>query len=98
MVNKKELIATTATKAGITKQDCEMVINAFIDAVVEAASTDDVNLGDIGKFKIAETKPTAERTMTSGLTGKEVVIPAKPAGKKATFKISKRIKDAVAGK
>jgi len=95
MVTKKDLIATTATAIGITQKDCAAVIDAFLGAVETAVveSKDDVSLGDLGKFKVVETKAKAARTMTSGLTGKEVVIPAKDAGTKVIFKLSKKIKD-----
>lgn len=99
MISKKDVVAKAASSVGVTQKDCLAIVDAFIDAVIEAVATkDDVNLGDLGKIKIVDTKPTAERKMTSGLTGKEVVIAAKPAGQKATFKLSSKVKDAVSGK
>ena len=96
MISKKELITRTAAELGITIKDCTLVVDMFIEAVIAAVGTkEDVSLGDLGKFVAVGTKATAERKMTSGLTGKEVVIPAKPAGFKAGFKISKKVKDAV---
>ena len=99
MISKSELIKATANEVGISQKDCAMVVDAFINEVIAAVSSKEtVSLGDLGKFVAVGTKATAERKMTSGLTGKEVVIPAKPAGFKAGFKISKKVKDAVSGK
>lgn len=99
MTNKKDLIASVAKELGITSKDISVVVDQFIDTVIaELAKGNDVGIGDLGKFIIADTKPTTERKMVSGLTGLEVVIPAKPAGKRATFKISTKIKNIVAGK
>lgn len=99
MISKKELISRTATELGITQKDCTSVIDMFIDGIVAAVGEgEDVSIGDLGKFVTVATKATEERTMVSGLTGKEVVIPAKPAGVKAGFKIGKKVKDAVSAK
>ena len=96
MVNKKDLIAKTAGAIGVTQKDVAVVVDAFLEAVANAvAEKEDVTLGDLGKFKTVATSPTEARTMVSGLTGKEVSIPAKPAGVKATFKISKKLRDSV---
>ena len=99
MTSKKDLIVSVAKELGITAKDISVVVDQFIDTVItELTNGNDVGIGDLGKFVIADTKPTTERKMVSGLTGLEVVIPAKPAGKKATFKISTKIKNIVAGK
>ena len=96
MITKKNLVATTAAALGLTQKDTAEVVDAFLQAVEDAIATkEDVSLGDLGKFKTVKTKATEGRTMTSGLTGKEVVIPAKPAGQKVTFKLAKGIKGLV---
>lgn len=99
MISKKELISTTASELGITIKDCTSVIDMFINSVINAVATkEDVSVGDLGKFVTVPTKATEGRTMTSGLTGKEVVIPARPAGVRPGFKIGKKVKDSLTGK
>ena len=61
MISKKDVVAKAASAVGVTQKDCLAIVDAFIEAVIEAVATkDDVNLGDLGKIKIVDTKPTAE--------------------------------------
>lgn len=95
-MKKSELVELVSVEAGFTKKDTEAFINAYGNVVYDALVNkhDTVTVGDVGRLVIAETKAREERVMKSGLTGEEVVIPAKEAGYKVAFKASKKVKDA----
>ena len=67
-MNKTELIAAVAEKAGISKKDADSAVNAMIDVVVEAvAANDKVQLVGFGKFELRERN---QRTVRDHRTGK----------------------------
>ena len=89
-MNKTELIAAAAEKAGIAKKDAERVINAAIDTVVA-----ELNKGErvqLSGFGIFETKEREERVGRNPRT-KETI--RSPATRTPAFKASKALKDAV---
>jgi len=89
-VNKTELIASVAEKAGMTKKDAEKAINAFFDTVESALANDDkVQIIGFGTFDV---KKRAERKGRNPQTGAEIVI---PASKTPVFKPGKGLKDAI---
>lgn len=89
-MNKKELIAAIAEKAGFTKKDTGIVLEAFIDVVVEAlARREDVKLVGFGTFTTAERSP---RECRNPQTGETFMSEAKVAPK---LKFGKAVKDAV---
>jgi DNA-binding protein HU-beta len=89
-VNKTELVAKVAEKAGLTKKDAEKAVGAFTEAVQEAlVEGDKVQLIGFGTF---ETKDRAARTGRNPQTGKAIEI---PASKNPVFKAGKALKDAV---
>ncbi|MCK8600129.1 HU family DNA-binding protein [Desulfoferrobacter suflitae] len=74
-MNKAELIANVAQKAGISKKTAEDALNAFTDSVAEAmADRDTLTLIGFGTFKVSE---RAERKGRNPRTGEELTIPAK---------------------
>ena len=90
-MNKTELIAVTAEKAGMTKKDAERAVNAAIEAVTAAlVAGEKVQIAGFGSF---ETKKREARTGRNPHTKETIQIPATcvPA-----FKASKTLKDAVA--
>jgi len=89
-MNKTELIAAVAEKAGMTKKDAGAAISATFDVITEAMkSGDSVQLIGFGTF---ETRYRAERTGINPQTKKAVKI----AGcKTPAIKFSKNLKDAV---
>ena len=90
-MNKTELIAATAEKAGITKKDAERVLNAAIDAATAALiAGEKVQLSGFGIF---ETKARGARTGRNPHTKETIEI---PATRVPAFKASKALKDAVA--
>lgn len=89
-MNKTELVASVAEKAGLTKKDAEKAVNAFFTSVEEAlAKSDKVQLIGFGTFEV---KAREERKGRNPQTGAEIVI---PASKNPVFKAGKGLKDAV---
>jgi DNA-binding protein HU-beta len=89
-VNKTELIASVAEKAGLTKKDAEKAINALFVSVEEAlAQQDKVQIIGFGTFEV---KTREERKGRNPQTGAEITI---PASKNPVFKAGKGLKDIV---
>lgn len=89
-VNKTELVASVAEKAGMTKKDAEKAINALFASVEEALAKDDkVQIIGFGTFEV---KAREERKGRNPQTGAEITI---PASKTPVFKAGKGLKDAV---
>lgn len=92
-MNKPELIAVVAEKAGLSKKDTAAVITATVAAISEAlAKGESVQLVGFGTF---EAKKRAARTGLNPATKEAIAI---PATKVPAFKAGKALKDAVAGK
>ena len=90
-MNKTELIAAAAEKAGLTKKDTEKAVNAAFDVITEAlAQGDKVQLVGFGAFEVKE---RGERIGRNPQTKEEIKI---PASKSPAFKAGKALKDAVA--
>ena len=90
-MNKTELIAAVAEKAGLTKKDAERAVNAAIDAVSAAlVAGDKVQIAGFGTF---EAKARAARTARNPRTGEDIQI---AATRIPAFKAGKALKDAVA--
>lgn len=89
-MNKTELVASVAEKAGMTKKDAEKVINAVFSSIEEAlANNDKVQIIGFGTFEV---KTREERKGRNPQTGKEITI---PASKSPVFKAGKGLKDVV---
>ena len=89
-MNKTELVAAMADKAGLTKKDADAALKAFTEVVEGTLKAgDSIQLVGFGTFEVAE---RAERTGRNPQTGAEMVIPASKAPK---FKAGKALKDAV---
>ena len=57
-MNKPELIAAAAEKAGITKKDAERVLNAALDTIaVTLARGGRVQLTGVGTFEVKDREP-----------------------------------------
>ena len=90
-MNKPELIAVAAEKAGMSKKDTERVLNAAIDAIVASlAKGEKVQLSGFGTF---ETKDREARVGRNPHTKEAIEI---PATRVPTFKASKALKDGIA--
>ena len=90
-MNKTELIAATAERAGISKKDAERVLNAAIDSIT--ASLVAGEKVQISGFGIFETKDREARVGRNPHTKETIEI---PATRVPAFKASKSLKDAVA--
>ncbi|MBQ7128885.1 MAG: HU family DNA-binding protein [Clostridia bacterium] len=89
-MNKTELVASVAEKAGISKKDADAAVAAFVDTVVEAMKADDkISLVGFGTFSVKE---RAARTGINPLTKEKIEI---AASKVPSFKAGKAFKDAL---
>ena len=89
-MNKTELIAAVAEKAGISKKDADSAVNAVMDTIVEAvAKQDKVQLVGFGTFEVRE---RAARQGRNPHTGETIEI---AAAKAPAFKPGKALKDAI---
>jgi len=90
-MNKAELIAAAAEKAGLSKKDTEAAVTAALDVITEAlADWEKVQLVGFGAFEV---KARAERIGRNPKTKESIKI---PASKVPMFKPGKALKDAVA--
>ena len=90
-MNKTELIAEVAVKAGLSKKDAEKAMNAALDTITDAlASGDKVQLVGFGGF---ETKQREARMGRNPKTKEAIEI---PASRVPVFKAGKALKDKVA--
>ena len=90
-MNKVELTAAVAAKAGLTKKDADKAVSAVIDSIIAAlAKGDKVQLVGFGTFEV---RKRAARTGRDLQTKKTIQI---PASKQPAFKAGKAFKEAVA--
>lgn len=89
-MGRNELITNISQKTGITKVDCEKMLDAFADSVKEALVDGDKII--IKGFMSMEVAERAERSGRNPKTGKVDIF---PAVKTVKCKIAKAIKDAV---
>jgi DNA-binding protein HU-beta len=89
-MNKQELVAAMAAKAGLTKTDTEKALAAFVETTTETlAKKESIQLVGFGTFSISE---RAARKGRNPQTGKEIQIKAKNVAK---FKAGKALGDVV---
>lgn len=90
-MNKTELIAEVANKAGLSRKDAEKALGAVVETITEAVvKGDKVQLVGFGSFK---TKQREARTGRNPKTKETIEI---PATRVPVFKAGKALKDAVA--
>ena len=90
-MNKTELIAAVAEKAGITKKDAERVVNATVEAITESlVKGEKVQVSGFGIFEV---KNREARIGRNPRTKQSIQI---PATRLPAFKASKTLKDTVA--
>ncbi len=89
-MNKTELVAAVADKAGLTKKDAEAAVKAFTDVVsAQLKKGDKVQLVGFGTFEVSK---RAAREGRNPQTGDVMKIAASKAPK---FKAGKALKDLV---
>ena len=90
-MNKAELVAAVAEKAGLSKKDSEKAINAAFDSITAAlAGGEKVQLVGFGAFEVKERNARVGRNPK---TKEEIEI---PASRVAVFKAGKALNDSVA--
>ena len=89
-MNKTELVAAIAEKAGISKKDADKALAAFLETVTdEMKKGEKIPLVGFGTFEVRE---RAERTGINPQTKQTIKI---AASKNPVFKAGKALKDAV---
>ena len=89
-MNKTELIAATAEKAGLTKKDAERVVSATFETITESLKKGDkVQVFGFGTFEVKE---RGARTGRNPRTGETLEI---AASKNIGFSAGKALKDAI---
>ena len=89
-MNKVELIAAVAEKAGLSKKDSDKAVAAVLESIVDAlASGAKVQLVGFGTFEV---RAREARTGRNPRTKETIQI---PASKQPVFKAGKSFKDAV---
>ena len=89
-MNKTELVAAIAEKAGISKKDSEKALAAFTDTVAaELKKGGKIQLVGFGTFEV---RARAARTGINPQTKKQIKI---PASKSPVFKAGKALKDSI---
>jgi DNA-binding protein HU-beta len=89
-MNKTELVAAMAEKAGLSKKDAEAALKAFTDTVAEELKKGEkIALVGFGTFEVSE---RAAREGRNPQTGAPMKIEASKAPK---FKAGKALKDAI---
>ena len=89
-MNKTELVAAIAEKAGIAKKDADKALAAFIDTVAtELKKGEKIQLVGFGTFEVRE---RAARDGVNPRTGSKIKI---AASKNPVFKAGKALKDSV---
>ncbi len=89
-MNKAELIAEVAVKAGLSKKDSEKAVNAALDTITDTLSAGEkVQLVGFGVFDV---KKRGTRMGRNPKTKEEIEI---PASRVPQFKAGKALKEAV---
>lgn len=89
-MNKTELVAAVAEKAGLSKKDAEAALKAFTDVVSdELVKGEKIQLVGFGTFEVSE---RAAREGRNPKTGETMKI---EASKTPKFKAGKALKDMV---
>ena len=89
-MNKTELVAAVAEKAGMTKKDAERVVNATIDTIIQNLSKGEkVQISGFGNFEV---KDREARVGRNPRTKQTIQI---PATRLPVFKASKVLKETV---
>jgi len=92
-MNKNDLVAVAAEKAGITKADAASAVDAVFEAIENTLKNqEEVRLVGFGTFSVSHRKATKGRNPA---TGAEIDIAATNVPK---FKPGKQLKEAVNGK
>lgn len=92
-MTKNELVNKIVEKTDMYKKNCEDVINALSDVVIESLTEnhdEKITIPGLGTFKV---KDVPERTGKVMMGDKKGDTWVKPAHSEITFKMSKSVKD-----
>ena len=68
-MNKNEFLEAVKDKAGLTKKDCKLALDAILNVITDALSEgESVTLSNFGKFKINEVKSKPMYNFSTGRT------------------------------
>lgn len=91
-MNKSDLIAAVADKAGLTKAQASAAVEATIDSIIDTLKGgNEVRLVGFGTFQVVERAAGVGRNLRTGETIKI------PASKTPKFKAGQVLKDAING-
>ncbi|QWB96591.1 HU family DNA-binding protein [Mycoplasmatota bacterium] len=90
-MNKTELIAVVANRAGVTQKNAELVLSAFTDTIAETLGRrgEKVVVTGFGTFEV---RHRVARSGKNPRTGEVITVPAQNT---PAFKAGKLLKDAV---
>lgn len=88
-MNKKDMIKKVAENTGVTQKDVTVIIDAFLDTVMDSVKDKKISMAGFGTFEVVE---RAARMGRNPKTGKEIMIQSSKAVK---FKPAKAFKDFV---
>ncbi|MGE4319916.1 MAG: HU family DNA-binding protein [Acholeplasmataceae bacterium] len=90
-MNKTELVAVVANRAGVTQKVAEEVLGAFTDTIAETLGRrgEKVVVTGFGTFEV---RNRVQRTGKNPRTGEVITVPAQ---KTPAFRAGKLLKDAV---
>jgi DNA-binding protein HU-beta len=90
-MNKAELVASIAEKAGLTKKDAELALNSMVETIQEElVAGGKVQLIGFGAFEVRDRKERYGRDLRD--PEKKILIPAKKA---PVFTAGSKLKEAV---
>lgn len=88
-MNKKDIIKKVAENTGMTQKDVTVIVDTFVDTVMDSIKDGKVSISGFGTFEVVE---RAARMGRNPKTGMEIEI---PASKSPKFKPAKAFKDSV---
>lgn len=88
-MNKKDIIKKVAENTDMTQKDVTVIVDTFVDTVMESIKDGKVSISGFGTFEVVE---RAARMGRNPKTGMEIEI---PASKSPKFKPAKAFKDFV---
>lgn len=88
-MNKKDIIKKVAENTGMTQKDVTVIVDTFVDTVMDSIKDGKVSISGFGTFEVVE---RAARMGRNPQTGNEIEIPASKAPK---FKPAKAFKELV---
>ena len=88
-MNKKDIIKKVAENTGMTQKDVTVIVDTFVDTVMDSIKDGKVSISGFGTFEVVE---RAERMGMNPKTGMDIMI---TASKSPKFKPAKAFKELV---